>query len=856
MTTKNVRRSVVFGGGEKSKVLYSVSLPVVIGDISCFLDVSVIPGNLPLLLSEKSMSKAKFIIDFARNKVLLPTGYEIAVTRASSGHMLLDILKHEKNDYILFPESKSLSEAEISKLHRQFGHCSADKLSSLVRNAGNKVSASIETIGKIIEKCEICRQFGRSSPKPVTCLPLSVSWNETIAMDLHKMVELGKGVWYLHIIDLFTRFSVAIFIKNKRAETIVEQFAINWGLAFGFPKNVLFDNGGEFENEIMKSMGENYDFTIKTTAARSPWSNGVVERHNAVITEMFLKMRADDQVNATDDMVLKYAVFAKNSLYNKDGFSPYQLLFGSNARLPNVFGHKEPALENTTTSEVISQHIRLLNTSRRAFLESESSNRVKKALKSKIYADKDVNFEYGQSVYYKMDNENRWRGPGTVTGIDRSVIFVRHGGSLRRVHKSKLRSATSLENWTSQESGMQLLPKTDEIPAYQGQICVNPVDQRQKSGLTDDEQSLERLENINFDDSDDNQVIQKDLKSKTDDSDVATTSFRPHKVKIGEKVMFISNEPGFDGENIVATVISRGGKARGKNKDWWNVTYDQPECIRGQTDCVDVTKLQDFDVMTSESVIPIGPVTEENAAEVFMAVSDEFHEQKKEEFKSWASNNVFEKVEDAGQLYLNTRWVLTDKDGRKKARLVVKGFEDPEYYNVIKDSPTCSKDAFRILLAISSCKGWISHSIDIKTAFLQGEDLKREVHLKPPVEADEPPTVLWRLKKCVYGLVDAARHWYERVKSVILSTGCQVSAFDPSLFIYKENGVLLGLIATHVDDFWWSGTQNFGKCRYQKDFVGFRCEKVRKSSLQVPRIRRFRRHRRYQDRPATICLGD
>ena len=206
--------------------------------------------------------------------------------------------------------------------------------------------------------------------------------------------------------------------------------------------------------------------------------------------------------------------------------------------------------------------------------------------------------------------------------------------------------------------------------------------------MTDDEQSLERLENINFDDSDDNQVIQKDLKSKTDDSDVATTSFRPHKVKIGEKVRFISNEPGFDGENIVATVTSRGGKARGKNKDWWNVTYDQPECIRGKTDCVDVTKLQDFDVMTSESVIPIGPVTEENAAEVFMAVSDEFHEQKKEEFKSWASNNVFEKVEDAGQLYLNTRWVLTDKDGRKKARLVVKGFEDPEYYNVIKDSPT------------------------------------------------------------------------------------------------------------------------------------------------------------------------
>ena len=47
---------------------------------------------------------------------------------------------------------------------------------------------------------------------------------------------------------------------------------------------------------------------------------------------------------------------------------------------------------------------------------------------------------------------------------------------------------------------------------------------------------------------------------------------------------------------------------------------------------------------------------------------------------------------------LSTRLVLTEKEVRKKARLVVRGFEDPECDTVIKDSPTCSKEAFRILL--------------------------------------------------------------------------------------------------------------------------------------------------------------
>ncbi len=51
---------------------------------------------------------------------------------------------------------------------------------------------------------------------------------------------------------------------------------------FGVPKKILTNNGGEFNNELVRDMAEQLNTIITTTAAESPWSNGIVERHNAV----------------------------------------------------------------------------------------------------------------------------------------------------------------------------------------------------------------------------------------------------------------------------------------------------------------------------------------------------------------------------------------------------------------------------------------------------------------------------------------------------------------------------------------------------------------------------------------------
>ena len=125
---------------------------------------------------------------------------------------------------------------------------------------------------------------------------------------------------------------------------------------FDYLKEVLVDNGSEFDNGNFRDFLENLillepilqngqtlkqfvaslptnclsvfdhfvglalkgiNVRIKTRTAESAWVSGLVERHNAIIVEAVNKCSLDMQV-----------LSAKNSLQNVHGFSPTQLDFG------------------------------------------------------------------------------------------------------------------------------------------------------------------------------------------------------------------------------------------------------------------------------------------------------------------------------------------------------------------------------------------------------------------------------------------------------------------------------------------------------------------------------------------------
>ena len=266
-----------------------------------------------------------------------------------------------------------------SKLHKRFGHpIDSQKLKDFLQNANIVDSELNKLIDAVTNECKTCSRYRKTRSRPVVSIPLANDFNECLAMDLKFIKVSGKTHIILHMIDVFTRYSQATVIPNKVKETIVENVLKHWVSIFGTPETIISDNGGEFNNELLRDVAELLDTKVAATAGYSPWSNGVVERHNAVIENMILKIVSDSSCSISNALV--WAVSAKNALHNNRGYSPNQLVFGRNPNLPSVLTSKPPALRTHTPSKLIAKHQNAIHLARQSFIESESSRKLKTSL--------------------------------------------------------------------------------------------------------------------------------------------------------------------------------------------------------------------------------------------------------------------------------------------------------------------------------------------------------------------------------------------------------------------------------------------------------------------------------------------
>ena len=72
---------------------------------------------------------------------------------------------------------------------------------------------------------------------------------------------------------------------------------------------------------------------IKTTATESPWSSGLIERHNGVLGNTMKKMMSEKR-NYSLETNVAWAIAAKITLKYVYGFSLNQLVSGKKPQLP------------------------------------------------------------------------------------------------------------------------------------------------------------------------------------------------------------------------------------------------------------------------------------------------------------------------------------------------------------------------------------------------------------------------------------------------------------------------------------------------------------------------------------------
>ena len=410
---------------------------------------------------------------------------------------------------------------------------------------------------------------------------------------------------------------------------------------------------------------------------------------------------------------------AKNPLKNVFGYSPNQLAFGKNPNLPTAIGSEPSALEGVSSRKLIADHLNCLHTTRKAFIESEASDKIERAFLWKARTATSLVYEVGDLVYYKRNYSKRWRGPDTVIGKDRNQICVKHGGSYLRVNPCHIRPVKRSEpSGKIQEEGEEASSVEDAGRKHQAEI-----EQTCESEQEDKDVSEERGENVIsvapnvtqgqdlISDSEqicDSKLNDDELEDQQDIPEEENPTVCSGKVPVkGNKILYQLPETE---DWLAATVI-----ATGKNKWWINVRDSKDKAIRS----VNLEELK-ASIYVEEEVLLCTQLLGKNNVDVLEA--------KIRELQNWKDHDVFTEIADDGQNGITVHWIVSEKsiDGNSsiKARLVARGFEEGEDSSIRRDSPTCMKESLRLTLVTALSKGWRIGSLDIKSAFLQGQKIE------------------------------------------------------------------------------------------------------------------------------------
>lgn len=825
-----------FGDSKMIPSIKKVKVPIWIGDKKILLNTEVIRYDIPLLLSKASMKKANVKIDFQNDAVSF-FGKNTKISFTKTGHYCINVTDNGVTDTVVnetllcneILNCKNENKGKIAlKLHRQFGHPESTKLKSLLKDAKIEDEILNKELDKLDGSCQFCEKYKRKKPTPVVALPLARRFNETVAMDL-KQYSHNPNIWFLHLIDHFTRYSASCVIKTKKKEEIVKRIFEVWIRHFGPAKKFLTDNGGEFCNDEFISLCENFNIRVCTTAAESPWSNGLVERHNGILGLIVSKLVED--LNCDIDIALAWGNSAKNSLKNVNGYSSNQLVFGSNPNFPNIMDNKLPALEGVSCSETVRNNLNAMYLAREEFVKNESSAKLAKALKSQVRTHNDVAYKTGDLVYFKRDKVT-WQGPGTVIGQDGQQVLIKHGAYYVRVHPCNVKLKIN-----------ETIPIHETIPSqdvsnvsYQtGQTNIEHVhDDRVTNNAgsdfgfesvinipeMDDDTQIQTLEKHTEENREINQrqeesneslaviipdvhvenVIENGKQTRdTESNSNIDVTYRTNndKPKIKDYVECISKGTN---ETTQTQIISRAGKATGKYSNW----YNSLDINSGEIKAVNWDEVEKWKPLEREEAML-------NSDEMVHKTHD-VSSAKLEELEKWKENKVYQVVPKHDHKSISLRWVISTKiekgQAKTKGRLVARGFQ--EDIDIFKDSPTCSKEGLRIGLHVIASNNWIINSIDIKAAFLQSRPIERDVYVKPPPEAHNSAGILWKLNKTIYGLCDGSRSWYITLKDFLVkNTHAICCTCDPAIFSWHKNNELSGILCCHVDDIIFGGTTEF-----------------------------------------------
>src|ERR1700741_369143 len=192
-----------------------------------------------------------------------------------------------------------------------------------------------EDVRQYIKNCENCQKRGKPT-RSEELIPLKIGQPfSRIGIDIKGPLPITKNNnrYIIVAMDYFTKWPEAKAISNMKAVTVAEFIYKEIICRHGVPEEILSDRSTSFINQVIKELCDKFQMKHRLTSAYRPQTNGMIERFNRTIGECIAKLISDKE-KEWDEYIESTLLAYRTMKHESTGFTPFQLMYGRQAKLP------------------------------------------------------------------------------------------------------------------------------------------------------------------------------------------------------------------------------------------------------------------------------------------------------------------------------------------------------------------------------------------------------------------------------------------------------------------------------------------------------------------------------------------
>ena len=215
--------------------------------------------------------------------------------------------------------------------------------------------------------------------------------------------------------DSFSRFSIAVPLKDKTAKTVSQALLSHWFALFGRPHVLYSDLGAEFTAKITKDLCQGLKIETIHSLPDHHQSNSVERLHKTIVGCLRAKMAEGAELEDWTEVLPVVMAYYNATIHSGTGQTPQHLFLGRETRLLADHGIPPPPVAEVGHGEAA----RRRNTILQRYIQAREEQAVRMKYRANEYSDNPNLFPVGSLVLF-FDGRSRsklyppWIGPYIV----------------------------------------------------------------------------------------------------------------------------------------------------------------------------------------------------------------------------------------------------------------------------------------------------------------------------------------------------------------------------------------------------------------------------------------------------------